>query len=147
MGSEEEMRWTNPVSPYVMKSPQQRYGCCEQCVSFGTSSLYPKGHHWNGQNKGWGREIKWAKRRRTEGHFRRAGVKVSWGDKKVRMWAETLEGSRWTFLSQLWVGGGILTECLTNKIRHRLFQSSKTPPTHDCTARGQKDFGRKNRES
>lgn len=47
------------------------------------------------------------------------------GDQEVMKWAKTWEGSRRTFLSQLWVGGGILTECLTNKTRHRLFQYSR----------------------
>ena len=63
-------------------------------------------------------------------------------------WVETWEGSRRTFLSQLWVGGGILTECLTNKTRHRLFQYSrqKTPLAHHRGMRGERDSGRKKRQ-
>lgn len=71
------------------------------------------------------------------------------GDREVMKWVETWEGSRRTFLSQLWVGGGILTECLTNKTRHRLFQYSRQKPTGTSQRNeGEKrDFGRKKRQA
>lgn len=41
-----------------------------------------------------------------------------------------LRGELRTFLGQLWVGGGILTECLTNKTRRRAISVFQKPHWH-----------------
>lgn len=130
-----------PVEPCMVPSPQQPFVFSVSSLwvlalsaFFPCSSLLlPSG--WNEQAGGhyWGTEII-------------AGDRRDWMAQQsgTRRWVETWERSWRTFLSQLWVGGGILTKCLTKKKKTQSYFTIPKPHQHFTVLwRVEKDFGRR----
>lgn len=104
-----------PVEPCMIPSPQQPFVFAVRGLwALASSSFFPCSSlllpSWRDEQPGGQYWVLMEIKLLEEKSYGDGEVQQSWGREGEWSWR--------TFLSQLWVGGGILTECLTNKRRH-----------------------------